>query len=114
MAEHLLNGTQVSAAFEQVRRKGVAQEVRLHRHRDTGTLGRLFYTEPEGLAGDRDAAGAQEERAAGLRAHELGSASLEIGLQGDQRSLADGHDAILGALTGHTHERGVGVDGLNF
>jgi hypothetical protein len=32
---------------------------------------------------------------------------------GDERGLADGHDAVLGALAGDAHERGLGVDGLD-
>ena len=40
MAEHLLDRTQVGAAFQQVRREGVTQQVRLDGHGDAGALRR--------------------------------------------------------------------------
>jgi hypothetical protein len=40
-------------------------------------------------------------------------ADLEVGLQGEERGLAHGHDAVLGTFARDAHQRGLGVDGLD-
>lgn len=113
MAEHLLDRAQVRAAFQQVRREGVAQQVRLHRHRDAGAAGGLLHPEPESLPGDRHPARAEEERAARPGPGQLRPARPEVGLQRGERGLADRDDAVLGALARHADEPRLRVEGLD-
>jgi hypothetical protein len=71
MAEHLLNGTEIGAALEQVRREGVAEDVRVHAG---GVEPRLGGQRPE----DEERAGARQ-RAASRVQEQLGPvAAVEV------------------------------------
>ena len=62
MSEHFLNGPQVGAALEQVRREGVAQEVRVDAFRLQARLRGAPAQDEEGAgAGEAAAARVQEE-----------------------------------------------------
>jgi hypothetical protein len=62
MSQHFLNGSEVGSAFEEVRRERVAEEVRMDAVRlQAGLLGQLAEDQEGAGAGQRAAAGVQEE-----------------------------------------------------
>src|SRR5579862_7607494 len=96
VAEELLHTAQLATRLEQVRGKGVAEEVRMHRHgeslasRPVGDAA-LHRTRAEPLAVPAD----EERRLPGTRKlHSLGEPALHcLG-----RETSDGNDARLAAL----------------
>ena len=60
VAEHLLDGAEVRAAFEEVRREGVAQRVGVDVLLDAGESGVFLYQAPDVDARKRLAAAAEE------------------------------------------------------
>jgi hypothetical protein len=76
MPEHLLDGTQVSAARQEVRRKGVPQQVRLDWYVDPRARGGLLHTQPKGLPGQGLTAGAEENGAPGFFTRQCRTALL--------------------------------------
>src|SRR5690348_15300564 len=62
VAEHLLDGAEVRAALEQVRRERVAQQVRVDARRvEAGLLGQLPQDQERAGAGERAALRVQEQ-----------------------------------------------------
>jgi hypothetical protein len=62
VAEHLLDGAQIGAAFEQVRREGVPQEVRMDAFGfETCLPGEAAEDQEDARAGQRAAAGVEKQ-----------------------------------------------------
>ena len=110
VAEHLLDGAEVGAALEQMGGERVAEQVRVNAVRvEPGFLGQLAQDQERARAGERAAAGVQEELGP-VAAVEVRPAAREVAPQGLGGVPADGHDALLAALADHAHEPVVQVD----
>jgi hypothetical protein len=104
MAEHLLDGAEVGAAFEQVRGEGMTQEMRMHPARlEAGAVCELAENQEGAGAGERPAAGVQEElrpvAAVEVRPAEGEVAAHRLGGRTTQRN-----EALLAALAEHAHD----------
>ena len=78
MSEHLLDRAEVGATFEQVRRKRVAKQVRVHARRvEAGPLGAALEDEERARACERAALRVQEELGA-MTAIEVRASAREV------------------------------------
>lgn len=73
VAEHFLDGAEVSAVMEEVGGEGVAEEVREDVLGDASDFGVALAELPEALGGEGFAAEAEEEVGGGARADEFGA-----------------------------------------
>lgn len=113
MAEEKLHGTEVGAAFEEVRREGVAERVRRKRRDDSGVAGASAKQFPKTLARHRASARREEKRALGRASDESWSRELKVGAKGVERDFADGHDAFLAAFPAAAHDAARFVDAVH-
>ena len=98
MAEHFLNAAKVGAAFEEVRRKGVAQQVRVDSRRLQARAGGETAQDQERAGpGERSSLGVEEELGA-VAAVEVRAAAGEIAAQRLGGPAADRDDPLLVAL----------------
>src|SRR5262245_41812141 len=95
VAQHLLDGAEVAAAGEQVRREGVAQRVRAHLVREPGGDGVATDDLVQALPGEPAAAEVDEQVRLGGALYQPGAAALEVDAERLQRRLPDRHDALL-------------------
>ena len=110
MPEHLLDGAQVGAALEQVRRERVPEQVGMHALRvEPRLLGEPPKDQERARAGEAAAAGVQEQLRAVTRV-EIRTAAREVAAQRLDRRPADRDDALLAALADDAHEPPVEVD----
>src|SRR5437660_9296837 len=110
MAEHLLNGAKVGAALEQVRREGVAEEVRMDALRlEPGFGGEPAEDQERARAGEPAAARVQEELRPVTRV-EVRTAAREITPQRLRGGAADRHNALLAPLADAADEPRMEVD----
>jgi len=104
MSEHLLDGAEVGAALEQVRRKRMAQEVRMHAARLEAGAVRQLAKDQEGTgAGESPTAGIQEELGP-VAAIEVGPAEGEVAAHGFGGGAAQRNEPLLAALAQHAHD----------
>ena len=112
VAEHLLHGAEIGAAFEQVRRERVAQEVRMDAARlESRLLGELAQDEEDAGPRERPAARVEEELHPRL-ALEMRAAVREVAAQRVDRGTADRDDAFLVPLADAADEAVLEVDGV--
>ncbi len=101
VAEHLLHGAEVGAALEEVRREGVAEEMRMHPARlEPGSVGELSQDEERTRAGER-AAPRVEKELGPIAAVEVRAAESEVPAYGFRCRAAERHEALLSALPEH-------------
>src|SRR5436305_1372671 len=82
VSEHLLDRAEVGAPFEQVRREGVAQQVRMHTLRlEPGGRGEAAQDQ-EGARTRQRAALRVEKELGAMALVEIGAASRDVSLQG--------------------------------
>ena len=105
MPQEFLDAAQVAARLEQVRREGMAQQVRMHRHVEAARR-RPAADAPLDRARAEAAAALPDEERAGPVLHER-PAFAEPGAEREHRLAADGQHAGLRALAEHAH-RAVG------
>src|SRR5581483_7285813 len=114
MTEHFLNGAQVGAAFEQMRRERVAEEMRVDPRRvETGPLGQPAQDEKGARARQRAAARVEEELAA-VAPVEVRPSARQVAAKRGRGRAPDRHDALLPALAGDADEPAVEVDAAAF
>ena len=93
--EHLLHGSEVGAALEEVRCEGVAQEVRMHPARlEPCAVGQLLQDEKRARSGERASAGVQEELRP-VPAVEVGPAERKVAADGLRRGPPEWDEALL-------------------
>jgi hypothetical protein len=104
MPEHLLDGAEVGAAFEQVRGERMTQEVRMHPARlEAGAVCELAEDQEGAGAGERPAAGVQEELRP-VAAIEVRSAEREVPAHGLGGGATERNEALFAALPEHAHD----------
>ena len=114
VAEHLLDAAEVGAALEEVRRERVAQQVGVDARRlEAGLLGELPQDEERAGAGQRPAAGVQEELGA-IAAVEVRAAEREVAADGFGGGPAERHETFLASLAERADDASVEVDGALF
>src|SRR5215471_2998220 len=112
MSEHFLNRSQVGAAFEEVRREGVAQEVRMDAFRLEPCLVRQAAEDEEyALAGERPAARVEEQLGA-VALVEEGPAPREIAPERLRRLASHRYHTLLAPLAKTADEPVFEIDGL--
>src|SRR5438067_7125792 len=110
MTQHLLHRTEVGASLEQVRRERMAQQVRVDPFRLERRGGREPAEDQEDAgAGERAAAGVQEELRAVTRVQKR-AAAREVAPQRLDTRTTDRDYAFLVALADRTDEAGRGAD----
>ena len=110
VAEQLLHDAQVGAALEQVRREGVAQDVRRHGLLDADSS-RVPAHDPEhALAGDAAAARVEQECGRFLLLAEERPAAGEVATGGVGREAAHRDDALAPALALDAHEAALEIE----
>jgi hypothetical protein len=110
VAQHLLHGAEVGASLEQVRREGVAQEVRVDAPRlQAGLPGELAEDEERAGPGQRPAARVEEELRP-VTAIEVGATQREVAADGLGRRSSERDDPLLPALAEHADDPLVEVD----
>ena len=104
MTEHLLDGAEIGAAFEQMRGERVAQEVRMHPARlEAGAVCKLAEDQEGTGAGERTPAGIQEELGP-IAAIEVWPAEGEVAAHGLGSRAAQRNEALLAALPEHADD----------
>ena len=104
VAEHLLHRAEVGAALEEVRRERVAEEVRVDATRlEPGAVGELAQDQECAGAGERAAAGVQEELGP-VAAVEMRPAEREVAAHGLGGRPPERDEALLAALSEHAHD----------
>ena len=104
MTEHLLDGAEIGAAFEQMRGEGVAQEVRMHPARlEAGAVCKLAEDQEGTGAGERPTAGVEEELGP-VAAIEVRPAEREVAAHGLGGRAAQRNEALLAALAEHAYD----------
>ena len=98
MTQHLLHRPQVRPALEQVRRESVAQGVRRHPLRDPRPAGRLLDDAPRPDAGERRAAGVQEQDPPCPTPVEPRADLARVQCRLAERPAPHRHDALLRSL----------------
>lgn len=102
--EHLLNGAEVGATFEQVRREGVAEKVRVDAARlEPGSIGELSQDEESARARQGAAADVQEELRS-VATIQMRPAEGEIPAHGLCRRAPERYQALLVSLAEHTDD----------
>ncbi len=104
MTEKLLDGAEICAAVEQMRRSAVPKGVRTACSGITERLQGFMDLQPDGPLVDPPASGAQEERGATLLGHPRRSSPSEPVVDGVGGRHTVGDGALLPALAQH-HER---------
>src|SRR5690554_4251873 len=99
MAQHLLNGTEVGAIFQQMSGKGMAQGMRSNISLKASLTHIFFQYLPKPLPGQAAAVDVEEYSLLLAIAEELASALLQIAAYGFNCRLAHGHNALLRALS---------------
>jgi len=98
MPEHLLNRAEVGATFEQVRREGVAEKMRVDATRlESCSIGKLPQDEEDPSARKRSAADIQEELRP-VAAIQMRPTDGEIPAHGLRRRASEGYEALLVSL----------------
>ena len=93
--EHLLDGAEVGAAFEQVRGERMAEEMRVDSPGlEAGSFRELAQNQEGARAGQRAAAGVQEELGS-VPAVEVGAAESEVAAYGLCSRTPEGYQALL-------------------
>jgi hypothetical protein len=110
VAEHLLDAAEVGAAFEQVRRERVPEQVRVYAARlEPRLLGQTAQDQEDAGARERAALGVQEKLGT-VAAIEEGTAAREVALQRGGSVPAERHYALLAALADHPDEPFLEID----
>ncbi len=110
MAEHLLDAPQIRASFEQVRREGVAEEMRVDAGRvEPGPVRELAEDEEGARAGQRATPRVQEELGP-VAPVEVGPPEREVAPHGFRRRAPEGDDPLLSALSHDADDPRVDVD----
>ena len=111
--EHLLDAAQIGASLEQMRRKGVPQQVRVHALRfEAGLLGEPAQDQERAGAGERPAACVQEQLRP-VTAIEVRPAHRDVAAQRVDCGPAERNNALLRALPERAHEPVLEVDGAS-
>ena len=112
MAQQFLHGAQVAAAFQQVRGKRVAEQVRVDVHIQPLLLGPGSHAQLHGARGEALATTPDEQwpRRRFFAARQIFVAQSQPSQHGTTRRAADGDDALLTALAGDAHQLLVEVD----
>ena len=101
VAQQHLHGAQVGAVVEQVGGEGVAQGVGGQGGGDVGGFGLFFHDHPEHHPGHAATPGGDEQVAALLPTQDGRAALGQVAAQPLAGYLAEGHQALLGALAQH-------------
>ena len=110
VTEHLLDAAQVGAALEQMRRKGVPEQVRVHALRlEAGLLGEPAQDQEGAGAGERPAARVQEQLRP-VAAIEVRAAHRDVAAQRVDRGPAERDEALLRALPERADEPVLEID----
>ena len=109
MAEHLLHGTEIGSALEQVRGEGVPQEVWVHSLGfEARLLGELAQDHERTCAGQRTASCVEKEIGP-MSLIEVRSAEREVPANGFGCRATQGNDPLLVALPEHAHDACIDV-----
>ena len=104
VAEHLLHGSEIRSAFEQVRREGVAQEMRMHAPGlETGALRELPEDQERPGSRERAAARVQEELGP-VAPVEVGATHGEVAPHGLRCRPPERHQPLLSSLAEDAHD----------
>ena len=98
VSEHLLDGAQIGAALEQVRREGVTQRVRRDGLRDAGLIDVLAENLPGAHAREWLAARVQKENSLPLSLLERRAELAQVDRDRADRLSADRNEPLLGFL----------------
>lgn len=110
MAEHFLNTSEVGPALEEVRREGMPEQVRVDALRlEPGALGESAEDQEGASAGERAAAGVEEELGP-VPAVEERSAVRQVAPECLGSPAPDRNDALLGAFPDAADDPHVEVD----
>ena len=102
--QHLLHRAEVGAAFEEVGRERVAEEVRVHSTRlEAGPVGQLAEDEERAGARERPAARVQEQLRA-VATIKVRAAEREVAADGFCGRAPERHEALLATLAEHAHD----------
>src|SRR5687767_12555153 len=104
MAEHLLHGPEVRAAFQQVRGEAVPERVRCDPLLDPGPLGAPLDHAPRTDARERLPTGVEENAPFGAAMVQRGTQHAKVHRNRTDRPAPDGYEPFLAALAEHPHE----------
>src|ERR1700680_2599770 len=104
VAQHLLHGPEIRAAFQQMCRERMAQRVGRHRFRDSN-LGRVLAKDlPRAHARQRLSSGVEEQDSLSLALLQLWTELAQIDRDCADRAAADRNQALLGAFAEYAHQ----------
>jgi len=102
--QHLLDGPEIRAAFEQVRRERVAQQMGVHTARlEAGSIGELAEDEERACSRQR-ATSRIEKELRSIAAVEMGPTEREVATNGLGGGPAQRYEPFLRALSDDTHD----------
>lgn len=102
VTQELLNDSEVGSAFEEVGGEGVAQEVGIDFVGESGLFGSFFDDLSHSVRGERASSDGEKDVGGGFAGFDqFGPLAGEEVLDGDERSLANGHEAGFVPFSGH-------------
>ncbi len=105
MTQHHLDRAKIGAPIQEVRGKGVAQDVRVQGLLDAGLEGVCLQSVPEGLAAHALARSVDEEGGGESGSMQFGPGLPEINPELIQTDRSNRDDSFFGPLSQHPHER---------
>lgn len=111
MAEHLLDGQQVGAAFQKVGCEAMPESMWADGLIDAVSLGQIFDNQEDHLTSKACSTAIEEDRVGEFRIwRDVKPCTLDVLVEDFQAAVADGHKSFLTALADDAEEAVVTVD----